>query len=71
MYLTRGIIMVAIVREATGRAENMGGFSVKRKKKQGSKKEWEREREEGGRTAREGRECVVYEPCAWARRVSD
>lgn len=48
--------MVAIVHEATGRVEEMGGFLVKWKKKARLK---ERVGEEGGRTAREGRECVV------------
>lgn len=51
-------------------------LSLKKKRggKQGSKKterEREGEGEEGWRTAREGRECVVWEPCAWARRVCD
>lgn len=33
--------MTAIVCEATGRAEGKGGFFRRRKKKPGSKREWE------------------------------
>lgn len=44
------------------------GVSRARKKTQRERK---REGEEGWRTAREGRECVVWEPCARARRVCD
>lgn len=56
-------IMVAIVREATGRAEEMGGFLVTERAREREKESKAQSkggrREIRGRTAREGRECVV------------